>query len=201
MKVYGDSISGNCYKIQLVCALLDIPYTWVPLNILKGEAQAPEFLEKTPNGKIPLLVLGDGRCLSESNAIVNFLAAGSALLPEDAFLLAKTQQWQFFEQYSHEPYIAVRRFIQLYQGLPETRKAEYESKKAGSEKALKVMEQQLAHTAFLVSDSPTVADISLFAYTHRAHEAGLTLTHYPNIQRWINSIEKLPNFRPMRPKG
>lgn len=118
-KVYGDYRSGNCYKIKLAMSLLGIDYQWVPVDILKGETQTPEFLAKNPNGKIPVLELEDGSCLWESNAILNFLADGSALLPSEPRLRTQVLQWQFFEQYSHEPYVAVARFIKLYLGLPE----------------------------------------------------------------------------------
>ena len=195
MKVYGDAQSGNCYKIQLVLALLQTPYEWVDVNILEGESHTEAFLKKNPNGKIPALELDDGRCLAESNAIINYLAKGSSLLPKDPFTYAKVQQWQFFEQYSHEPYIAVARFIEKYLGLPEDRKAEYESKKAGGYKALDVMEQQLDKTDFLVGDQPTTADISLFAYTHVAHEGGFDLADYPAISAWIERVKALPHYR------
>jgi glutathione S-transferase len=144
--------------------------------------------------KIPLLELADGRCLSESNAIINLLAVGSDLLPTDLFDLAKVQQWQFFEQYSHEPYIAVARYIAKYLGLPESRRAEYEAKQAGGHKALSVMERQLAATPYLAGEAMTTADISLYAYTHVAHEGGFDLTGYPSIQGWIRRVEQHPNY-------
>ena len=188
MKIYGDLQSGNCYKVKLVCALLDIEHHWIEVDILAGETKEPEFLEKNPNGKIPLLELSDGRYLSESNAIINFLAAGSKLLPKNAFALAKVQQWQFFEQYSHEPYIAVARFIAKYLGLPSERRAEYESKQAGGYKALNVMEEQLKKTQYLTGDHLTTADISLYGYTHVAEEGGFDLIQYPAIQLWLDRI-------------
>jgi glutathione S-transferase len=195
MKVYGDTQSGNCYKIQLILALIDQPYEWIDVDILAGETRTEDYLKKNPNGKIPVLELDDGRCLSESNAIINYLAKNSAFLPDDPYQEAKVQQWQFFEQYSHEPYIAVARFIEKYLGLPEDRKAEYEAKKSGGYKALGVMEQQLKTTEFLVGDRPTTADVSLFAYTHVAHEGGFDLSEYPAITKWIDRIKALPNFR------
>jgi glutathione S-transferase len=195
MKVYGDAQSGNCYKIQLVMALLDLPYEWIDVNILAGDTHTAAFLQKNPNGKIPTLELDDGRCLSESNDIINYLAKDSSLIPQDPFEAAKVQQWQFFEQYSHEPYIAVARFIEKYLGLPDERKAEYEAKKEGGYKALKVMEQQLESTDFLVGNSITTADIALFAYTHVAHEGGFDLSDYPAVTAWIDRIQSLPNFR------
>ncbi|WP_079254105.1 glutathione S-transferase family protein [Endozoicomonas arenosclerae] len=161
MKLYGDIQSGNCYKIKLLTALLDLNHEWVHVDILNHETQTQAFLAKNPNGKIPLLELDDGRCLWESNAILNYLAKDSALLPSDPFALAKVQQWQFFEQYSHEPFIAVARFINKYLGLPENRRADYESKQEGGLKALKVMEQQLQQTPFLIGEQLTTADIDL----------------------------------------
>ena len=194
MKIYGDLQSGNCYKVKLLCALLDIEHEWIEVDILAGETQKPEFLQKNPNGKIPLLELSDGRYLSESNAILNFLAAGSDLLPKNDFDLAKVQQWQFFEQYSHEPYIAVARFIAKYLGLPEERRADYESKQAGGYKALSVMEEQLQKSKYLTGDNLTTADISLYGYTHVAEEGGFDLTKYPAIQSWLDRIASEPKY-------
>lgn len=194
MKIYGDIQSGNCYKIKLLCALLAINHQWKHVDILAGDNISSDFLAKNPQGKIPLLELDDGRCLSESNAILNFLARNSTYLPVDPFTLAKVQQWQFFEQYSHEPFIAVARFIAKYLGLPDERRGEYESKQLGGHKALKVMEQQLALTPYLTGEILTTADISLFGYTHVAHEGGFDLHQYPAIQRWIVQIQQQPNF-------
>ncbi len=194
MKIYGDIQSGNCYKIKLLTSLLSIEHEWIPVDILAGETQQTAFLAKNPNGKIPLLELADGRCLAESNAILNYLAAGSELLPTDRYEYAKVLQWQFFEQYSHEPYIAVARFIAKYLGLPEDRRADYEAKQAGGHKALKVMETQLLTTPYLVGDRLTIADISLYGYTHVAHEGGFDLTQYPAIQAWLARIASQPQY-------
>lgn len=194
MKIYGDVQSGNCYKIRLLCSLLDIEHQWIHVDILAGGTSASDFLSKNPNGKIPLLELDDGRCLSESNAILNYLAVGSKLLPEDPFELAKVQQWQFFEQYSHEPYIAVARFIAKYLDLPETRRQEYEAKQAGGHKALAVMEQQLTTTPYLTGNRLTTADISLYGYTHVADEGGFELSRYPAIRKWIAGICAQPGY-------
>ncbi|WP_210330373.1 glutathione S-transferase family protein [Aliikangiella sp. G2MR2-5] len=192
--LYGDIISGNCYKTYLIANLLDIPVHWVNVDIMAGEAQTAKFQQKNPNAKIPLLELEDGRLLSESNAIINYLADGSALIPQDQFLKAKVLEWQFFEQYSHEPFIAVARFINKYQGLPAERKAEYESKQAGGHKALSIMDKQLQKSDYLVSDQLTTADISLYAYTHVAHEGGFDLTPYSGINAWIERIRSLPKY-------
>lgn len=194
MKIYGDVHSGNCYKLKLLCSLLSIRHEWIAVDILKGESQTPEFLKLNPNGKIPLLVTDEGECLAESNAILFYLARNSALLPDDALQQAKVLQWQFFEQYSHEPFIAVARFIARYLGMPEHRKAEYESKQAGGNQALAVMEEQLQATPFLVGGQCTIADISLYAYTHVASEGGFDLDSYPAISQWLNRIQSLKGY-------
>ncbi|QBG34733.1 glutathione S-transferase family protein [Litorilituus sediminis] len=197
MKVYGDSKSGNCYKIKLLMSLLEIEHQWIDVDILAKETTTAEFLAMNPNGKIPLLALDDGRFIAESNAIINYLAAGTDLIGEDTFRYAKIQQWQFFEQYSHEPYIAVARFIAKYLGLPADRKAEYQAKQQGGHKALAVMEQQLRQSDYLVDDKLSTADIALYAYTHVAHEGGFDLKQYPAIQAWLSRIEQQPNYTAM----
>lgn len=201
MKIYGDRQSGNCYKIQLACGLLNIEHEWIDIDILAGGTQTELFLSLNPNGKLPCLVLDDGRCLSESNAIVNFLAAGSHLLPQQSYELALVQQWQFFEQYSHEPFIAVARFINKYLGLPENKKDEFYAKQLGGYKALDIMENQLAQTHFLTGDKVTAADICLFAYTHVAEEGGFELEKYVAINLWIKRIKTLSGFTPMAKKA
>ena len=197
MKVYGDIRSGNCYKIQLTCALLDIEHDWVAVDILAGDTRTEEFLARNPNGKIPTLELDDGRCLWESNAIINYLAHGSALLPAERFELARVQQWQFFEQYSHEPYIAVARFINKYLGLPDDRRAEYESKQHGGRKALAVMDGQLTKTPYLTGEQLTTADIALYAYTHVAEEGGFALADFPAVGAWLERIAAQPGYLAM----
>lgn len=197
MKVYGDTQSGNCYKVQLVCSLLNIEHDWIDLDILAGDTRTDEFLHKNPNGKIPLLELRPGEFLSESNAIINYLANGTDLYPNERLAQARVQQWQFFEQYSHEPYIAVARFINKYLGLPAERAEEYASKQAGGHKALAVMEVQLHRTPYITGDDFTNADISLYAYTHVAHEGGFELDGYPAIRAWLDRVASQPNFRAM----
>lgn len=188
MKIYGDMQSGNCYKVKLLASILEIEHEWVDVDILAKETQTELYLKKNPNGKIPLLELEDGRCISESNAILNYLASGSPLVGTCRFTTAKVLQWQFFEQYSHEPYIAVARFIAKYLGLPQDRKSEYQDKQSGGHKALKVMEEQLKVTPYLVGTELTIADISLYGYTHVANEGGFDLSQYPSIQQWIKRI-------------
>ena len=192
LKVYGDYRSGNCYKVKLMLNLLGHQYQWLPIDILKGETQTAEFLAKNPNGKIPVLELDDGTFLWESNAILNFLADGSAFIPTEPRLRTQMLQWQFFEQYSHEPYVAVARFIQLYLGLPEARRAEYEECHKGGHKAFKVMEQQLQRTPYLVGEQYTLADIALYAYTHVADEGGFDLAAYPAINAWLDRVASHP---------
>ncbi len=193
-KVYGDMLSGNCYKITLMMQLLDISYEWEHVDVVAGETRTDDFSGMNANGKIPVLQINDDEFLSESNAILNYLAEGSEFLPDSGLARAKVLQWQFFEQYSHEPYIAVARYINKYLGLPKDREEDYYSKQEGGHKALAVMEDQLSKTPFLVGDSLTIADISLYAYTHVAHEGGFDLGQYPNIQAWLDRIYDLPNY-------
>jgi len=197
MKIYGDTKSGNCYKVQLVCNLQNIDHQWIDIDILAGDTQSDEFLRKNPNGKIPLLELDSGETLSESNAIINYLAFGSDLYPNGGLAQARILQWQFFEQYSHEPFIAVARFINKYLGLPAEKADEYAAKQNGGHKALRVMERQLAQTPFLTGENATNADVSLYAYTHVADEGGFELQAYPAILAWLERVAALPNFRPM----
>jgi glutathione S-transferase len=197
MKIYGDAQSGNCYKVQLVCQLLNIEHQWIDVDILAGETKSDDFLKKNPNGKIPLLELDSGETLSESNAIINYLAFGSDLYPNDRLAQARVLQWQFFEQYSHEPFIAVARFINKYLGLPADKAEEYAAKQTGGHKALQVMERQLAQTPFLTGENATTADVTLYGYTHVADEGGFELETYPAIRAWLDRVAELPNFRPM----
>lgn len=191
-KVYGDHRSGNCYKVRLILELRGLAYEWIPVDILNGETQTPAFLEKNPNGKIPVLELEDGTCLWESNAILNFLAEGTGLLPSEPRLRTQVLQWQFFEQYSHEPYVAVARFIRLYQNMPEERQAEYECCLHRGRRALQVMEKQLQRTDYLVGGEYSIADIALYAYTHVAEEGGFELADFPAIRAWMARVASQP---------
>lgn len=193
-RVFGDIHSGNCYKIKLLMNQLGIEHAWVHVDILKDETRTPAFLDMNPNGRIPVLDLGDGRRLSESNAILNFLATGSPLLPDDAWARALVLQWQFFEQYSHEPYIATSRYILRYLGNPPERREELARRRAPGYQALDVMERQLAKTPFLVNERYTIADIALYAYTHVAHEGGFELEPYPAIRRWLDAVRRQDGY-------
>jgi glutathione S-transferase len=194
LRVYGDIQSGNCYKIKLLMSYLDISHEWVHVDIVNGDTQTDEFLNKNPNRKVPVLEMEDGRCLAESNAILNYLAEGTEYLPNDRWERSQVLQWQFFEQYSHEPYIAVARFIAKYLGMPEERRQEFESKQQGGIKALKVMDRHLAEADYFVGDRLTIADISLYAYTHVAQEGGFSLEGYGAIGDWLRRVETHPGY-------
>lgn len=198
LEFYGDSISGNCYKLQLACSELDIDYTWHELDILSGAARTEEFLKLNPNGKVPLMAMPDGRCLAESNAILCYLADGSPLCGSDRFSRSTVLQWMFFEQYSHEPYIATSRFIVKYLGSPADRQADLAAKQPGGYKALGVMEQQLSSNDFIANAEFSIADIALYAYTHVAHEGGFELANYPAVRKWLKRIESRPGYVAMR---
>ena len=194
-RVYGDMRSGNCLKVRWMLELTGAHYEWIGVDILRGESRTEAFLALNPNGRIPLLQRADGRCLAESNAILYYLADGTPWLPDDRFTRAQVIQWQCFEQYSHEPYIAVARFIRVYLGLPEDRRAEYESKRAGGYAALGVMEQHLAGADWFAGGAPSIADVSLYAYTHVAGEAGFDLAAYPCVRAWLaRTAARLPAF-------
>ena len=187
MDIYGDLNSGNCLKVKWVCDHLAWPYRWIAVDTMKGESRTPEFLAINPGGQVPALVLDDGRALAQSNAILRYLARDSALIPHDAYDAAKMDEWLFWEQYSHEPYIAVCRFQMVYLGKPVS-SLDPEKVKRGYA-ALDRMEQHLAAMAFLVGDSLTLADVALLAYTRVAHEGGFNLAGCPSIQRWIGDGE------------
>jgi len=190
--VYGDMQSGNCYKIALLFAELAIEHEWREILVTEGATKTDEFQSLNPAGQIPVVVLDDGAVLTQSNAILHYFAAGSALVPSDQLLFARVLEWQFFEQYSHEPTIAVRRFIQHYLGLPDDRKAQYDNLESGGYRALDVMEKRLGEHEYLVGTDYTLADISLYAYTHVAYEGGFDLGNYKGIGRWLERIASRP---------
>lgn len=201
LKMLGDSISGNCYKLQLAAAQLGIDHEWHEVDIMKGATRSDEFLAMNPNGKVPLAVLPDGRILPESNAILFYLADGSDLLGNDRYERANVLHWMFFEQYSHEPYIATSRFIIRYLGRPPERQAELEAKSAGGYRALDILEAQLGKSDFIANNAYSIADIALYAYTHVAHEGGFDLSGYANIDAWFMRLESQENYVPMRAPG
>jgi len=192
--VYGMRASGNCFKVQLLLEQLGRPYRWVEINSAAGETRTAGFLAKNPNGKVPLLELADGRTLAESNAILCYLAEGSALLPDDRWQRAQTMQWLFFEQYSHEPYVAVARFIAKWLPPDHPRRAELPRLRERGYEALDVMEKQLAQHDFIAGAGYGIADIALYAYTHEAPLGGFDLSNYPAIESWLARVESQPGF-------
>ncbi|UYG05514.1 glutathione S-transferase family protein [Halomonas sp. LR3S48] len=189
--------SGNGYKVRLLLNLLDQPYEYRHYDIVQGETRTPEFLHKNPAGKIPVLELDDGRFLSESNAILYYLAQGSDYWPEGDWDQAQVLRWMSFEQYSHEPNIATSRFWLTHLGLNEERKAQLAGKQAMGRAALAVMDEHLAKQAWFVADRYTIADIALYAYTHVAHEGGFTLEDYPSVCRWLDRVASHPKHSPI----
>jgi len=181
LTLYDDPDSGNGYKPRLLLSLLEVPYDLVEVNAIQGETRQKAFLKKNPNGRIPLLELEDGTLLPESNAILFYLAEGSRYLPEDRLGRAQALQWMFFEQYSHEPYIAVLRYWTFAGRLSEHTEAEIAAKRAGGLHALDVMEQHLHGREWFVGERFGVADIALFAYTHVAGEGGFDLGPWEQI--------------------
>ena len=172
---------------------LDIPYRWTETSVLKGETRTPDFLAMNTAGQVPLAVLEDGRPLAQSNAIISHLAEGSALIPRDPYARAKMLEWMFWEQYSHEPYVAVARFQVTYLGkAPADLDPKLIERAHG---ALQRLEDALAGAAFLVGEDCTLADVALVAYTRVAHEGGLDLALYPAIRAWIARVETALNIK------
>ena len=196
--IHGMIDSGNCYKPRLLAALLGIPFRHNEVSFLDGGTQSTAFRQRTPIGKVPLLELEDGRFLPESNAILAYLGADSRFVPSERFANARMLSWMFFEQYSHEPHVAVRRSLLLYPQMASSATPERLSDTlAGGRRALAVMEEHLADADWLVGTGPTLADIALYAYTHRAGEGGFDLEETPGIGRWLARVEALPGYVPM----
>jgi glutathione S-transferase len=191
LHLYDYHESGNGYKVRLLLAQLGLEYERTELDILRGETRTTEFLELNANGRIPLLVLADGRCLAESNAILFYLAQQTAFWPEDRFEQARVLQWMAYEQYSHEPFIATLRFWTFAGQLTEHR-AEIEERRARGEAALDVMEQHLRGHEFFVGGRYTIADIALYAYTHVAEEGGFDLAKRVVLREWLDRIASQP---------
>jgi glutathione S-transferase len=187
MKIHGDGNSGNCLKVKWVCDRLALPYRWIAVDTMKGETRTPQFLALNSAGQVPVVEFDDGRTLAQSNAIIRYLARGSTLIPADAFAAARMDEWLFWEQYSHEPYIAVCRFHMRYLGKAASELDPDKVKRGYA--ALDRMEQHLAGSRFLVGDAFSLADVALLAYTRVAHEGGFDLARCPSIRRWIKDGE------------
>ena len=198
LTIYGMRASGNCYKLQLLLDQLGREYRWVDVDSAHGETRTPEYLAKNPTGKVPLLELEDGRRLAESDAILCWLADGTPFLPDDRWLRAQTLQWLFFEQYSHEPCIAVARFIRGWLPAEHPRQAEVPALLQKGRQVLAVMEQHLAGREWFVGDSYGIADIALYEYTHCAGDGGFELADFPNIRDWLARVRAQPGHTPMQ---
>ncbi|MCF6200157.1 MAG: glutathione S-transferase family protein [Hyphomicrobiaceae bacterium] len=191
LTLYSMQPSGNCYKLRLALHQTGTPFALHDVDVLKGECRTPEFLAKNPYGKVPLLELADGRFLPESNAGLYYLANGTPLLPDDPYERAQTLQWMFFEQYSHEPYIAVARFWWSIAPDGRVQKAdEFANWHKRGYQALEIMDKHLSNHDFLAAGRYTVADIALYAYTHVAPEGGFDLAPYKNINKWLSRIKR-----------
>ena len=195
--LYDYLDSGNGYKIRLLLALLERPYRWVERDIMRGETRTAAFLAKNPNGRIPALELDDGTCLAESDAILWYLAEGTPFVPESRLERAQVLQWMFFEQYSHEPYVATPRFILKHLPPDSPRRAELPKRLEQGRAALAVMETHLAGRRFFVGERYSIADIALYAYTHVAHEAQLDLAPYANVRAWLGNVATQPRHIPI----
>lgn len=192
MRIYGDSISGNCLKVKWTADLVGLSYDWIETDVLTGETRTPAFLALNPAGQVPLVILADGRPLAQSNAIILHLAEGSPLIPADSYERAKMFEWLFWEQYSHEPYVAVARFQVKYLGKPV---ASLDAKLVERGlAALQRLEDALADGDFLVGERVSLADVALVAYTRWAGEGGFDLGAFPNLRGWIGRVETALNI-------
>jgi glutathione S-transferase len=190
--LYNSAVSGNCYKVRLLLAHLELPYETEDVSVVDRSGRAELLGELNPALRVPTLVLDDGRPLAESNAILWYLGDGTSYVPDDAYERAQVLQWQFFEQYSHEPYLAVVRFWLAYSGTPEKFADQIPARAKGGYAALDAMERHLDGRSFLVGDRYSIADISLYAYTHVAHEGDFDLEPYPAIRAWLDRVSAQP---------
>jgi len=192
LKIYGDSKSGNCLKVSWTADFLGRSYEWIETDIMQGESRTPAYLAMNPAGQVPAVILEDGRPLAQSNAIILHLAEGSDLIPQDPYDRARTLEWLFWEQYSHEPYVAVARFQVRYQGKPvEALEPRIVERGAA---ALQRMELALRGSPFLVGDRVSLADVALVAYTRVCHEGGFSLDLYPAVKAWVGRVEQALNI-------
>jgi glutathione S-transferase len=197
LAVHGMADSGNCYKVKLALEQLQLPYRWVEVSTTKGETRSAQFLARNPNGQVPTLELEDGGFLPESGAILHYLAEGTPLLPADKLGRARVLQWMFFEQYSHEPCIAVARFILRYLPAATPRRTELPRLQERGNVALAVMQQHLAAQPFFAGERYSIADIALYAYTHAAADGGFDLARYPAVGAWLARVKAQPGHVPL----
>jgi glutathione S-transferase len=192
MLLYNSAVSGNCYKVRLLLAQLGLPYERRDMSVVDRSDRADVLGDLNPALRVPTLVLDDGRPLAESNAILWYFGESTPFVPGDRYERSQALQWMFFEQYSHEPYIAVARFLLAYSGQAEKHAQLIESKMVGGYAALDAMERSLEGRMFLVGERYTVADIALYAYTHVAHEGGFDLAGYPAVRAWLDRVAAQP---------
>ena len=197
LRLYDSLSSGNAYKVRLFLRQLGIPFERVEVDVMKGETRTPEFLRKNPNGRVPVLELEGGAYLPESNAILFYLADGTPFLPDGRWERAQVLQWMFFEQYSHEPNIAVARFWIRFLGVTADKRALLEQKQQLGYAALGVMEGHLTERAFFVADRYSIADTALYAYTHVAGEGGFDLGRFPAVRAWLERVRSQPGHTPI----
>ena len=194
MRLYDSLESGNCYKVRLLLAQLSRPYQLIEINTDRGESRTPEFLAKNPNGRVPLLETDDGVFLAESNAILWYLAEATELIPTSAIGRAQVLQWMLFEQYSHEPYVAVARYIMRHLADNHPRRAELPERRKQGLAAFSVMETHLQSRRFFVDETYSLADIALYAYSHVADQGGFDLAKFPAVQHWLERVASQPNY-------
>lgn len=194
MRLYDFHDSANGYKVSLLLAILGIDYEYVEKDITRGETRTPEFLKINPNGRIPVLELDDGTCLAESDAILYYLADGTPWWPDDRLERARVLQWMFFEQYTHEPAVAVARYILRHTPPDHPRRVELPAKQEAGRQAIGVMEGHLKDRNWFVGERPTIADIALFAYTHVADQGGVALDPFPAVNAWLDRVRAVPGF-------
>jgi len=197
MRLYNSTVSGNCYKVRLVCAQLGISYETVEVDVVDRSNRRELLGDLNPALRVPTVVLDDGRALAESGAIVWYLAEGSSLVPADAYARAQVLQWMFFEQYVLEPTIAVVRFWVAFSGRADEFADRIPGKMQGGHAALDGLERGLTGRDFLVGDRYTLADVALYAYTHVAHEGGFDLSGYPAINVWLERVAAQPGHVPI----
>jgi glutathione S-transferase len=196
LKLYDCLISGNAYKVRLLLHQLGIPFERIEMDLMQGETRTPGFLAKNPNGRVPVLELEDGTCLAESNAILWYLSEWTRFLPEDRLARAQVLQWMFFEQYSHEPYVAVLRFW-AHAGWLDEKQLFVPEKRERGVAALQVMETHLRGHDFFVGGRYTIADVALYAYTHVADEGGFDLAGLPAVRAWLERVRGQPGHVPI----
>lgn len=196
LTIYGDSRSGNCLKVKWTARHLGVDFRWVEIDVTRGDTRTEEFQRLNPSGQVPSVILPDGRALAQSNAIICYLCEGTELVPQDAYARARMLQWLFWEQYSHEPFIAARRWRKHF--LLQTEEELDENLLPRGRRALGVMELALLNSEFLIESAFTLADIALVAYTRVAHEGGFDLSEFPAVRAWVHRVERELELEPVQ---